>query len=199
MDAKQVTKLQLRGAVTVMILLGVTWVFGMFAFGKAKTVFQYVFCITNSLQGFFIFLVRCLMHPEARAAWLQLLKEGTIKQTKGVTRSVTDSSASRHDLRTDCKSSSSASKKMSTSSVVTNTSIWNVWRGSKSEKNKHRNHNTANGKKPTNMVVTTNPLCDETKYIGLDDGLHSKDEIYLNNHYPTGKSEGTCKERVTYL
>ncbi|XP_064632219.1 uncharacterized protein LOC135490733 isoform X2 [Lineus longissimus] len=201
MDAKQVTKLQLRGAVTVMILLGITWVFGMFAFGKAKTVFQYVFCITNSLQGFFIFLVRCLMHPEAKAAWLQLLKEGTIKQTKGVTRSVTDSSASRHDLQTDGKSSSGSCKKMSTSSsALSNTSIWNVWRGSKTEKNKHRNHNSVNGKKPTNVVVTTNPLCDETKYMGREDGLNSKDEIYLNNHqHVVGKSEGTCRDRVTYL
>ncbi|XP_076337719.1 uncharacterized protein LOC143239936 isoform X2 [Tachypleus tridentatus] len=75
---------QVRGAFTVMTLLGITWVFGALAVGEVKLVFQYVFCIANSLQGFLIFLVRCLQFPEARNAWIQLLETGTFKRYRGV-------------------------------------------------------------------------------------------------------------------
>ncbi|KAL1470932.1 hypothetical protein MTO96_040187, partial [Rhipicephalus appendiculatus] len=68
-----ITAAQVRGAFTVMTLLGVTWIFGVFAVGEAKTVFQYVFCVCNSMQGFLIFVVRVLQYPEARASWAQLV------------------------------------------------------------------------------------------------------------------------------
>ncbi|ESO84327.1 hypothetical protein LOTGIDRAFT_74363, partial [Lottia gigantea] len=64
-----VTPAQVRGAFTVMILLGITWVFGPLAIREAKLVFNYLFCILNSLQGFMIFVFRCLFNPEARLAW----------------------------------------------------------------------------------------------------------------------------------
>ncbi|XP_067132700.1 adhesion G protein-coupled receptor L4-like isoform X1 [Centruroides vittatus] len=79
-----VTAAQVRGAFTVMVLLGVTWIFGAFAVGEAKLVFQYLFCIANSLQGFLIFIVRCLHYHEARNAWLQLFQTGTLKKYRGV-------------------------------------------------------------------------------------------------------------------
>lgn len=79
-----VTAAQVRGAFTVMVLLGVTWIFGAFAVGDAKLVFQYLFCIANSLQGFLIFIVRCLHYHEARNAWLQLFQTGTLKKYRGV-------------------------------------------------------------------------------------------------------------------
>ncbi|XP_014680168.1 PREDICTED: latrophilin-3-like [Priapulus caudatus] len=67
-----------------MVLLGITWVFGaMGVGGDAKIVFAYVFCIANSLQGFLIFVVRCLHYPEARAAWWQLLTTRTFKKRRG--------------------------------------------------------------------------------------------------------------------
>ncbi|XP_054720828.1 uncharacterized protein LOC129230455 [Uloborus diversus] len=79
-----VTTAQVKGAFTVMVLLGVSWVFGAFAVGEARLVFQYIFCISNSLQGFLIFLVRCLQYPEAKSAWYQLLKTGTFKKYRGM-------------------------------------------------------------------------------------------------------------------
>ncbi|GBL85884.1 hypothetical protein AVEN_63203-1 [Araneus ventricosus] len=79
-----VTAAQVRGAFTVMVLLGVTWVFGTMAFGEMKLIFQYAFCISNSLQGFLIFLVRCLLYPEARNAWIYLFKTGKFKKHRGV-------------------------------------------------------------------------------------------------------------------
>ncbi|KAG8183212.1 hypothetical protein JTE90_005661 [Oedothorax gibbosus] len=77
-DKFLVTTAQVRGAFTVMVLLGVSWVFG--AVGEARLVFQYIFGVSNSLQGFLIFLVRCLQYSEARSAWYQLLKTGTFKK-----------------------------------------------------------------------------------------------------------------------
>ncbi|GIY17946.1 adhesion G-protein coupled receptor G4 [Caerostris extrusa] len=83
-DKILVTTAQIRGAFTVMVLLGVSWVFGAFAVGEARLIFQYIFCVANSLQGFLIFLVRCLQYPEARSAWYQLLKTGTFKKYRGM-------------------------------------------------------------------------------------------------------------------
>lgn len=80
----KVTASQVRGAFTVMILLGTTWVFGTLSFGRTKVVFSYLFCITNSLQGFLIFVVRCLLYPEAKNAWVYLYKTGKFKTHRGV-------------------------------------------------------------------------------------------------------------------
>ena len=67
---------QLRGAVTVMALLGVTWVAGALAIGPVKVVMTYVFCVCNSLQGFVIFIVRVVQYPEARQSFVTLWNTG---------------------------------------------------------------------------------------------------------------------------
>ncbi|KAL8605787.1 hypothetical protein ACOMHN_011149 [Nucella lapillus] len=82
-----ITPAQVRGAFTVMFLLGVTWVFGPLAIREAKVVFNYLFCILNSLQGFLIFVFRCLFNPEVRMCWVQLVKTGTLKKRRGPIRS----------------------------------------------------------------------------------------------------------------
>lgn len=43
-------KKQLRGAIGMIILLGLTWVFAIFAIDKASLAFNYMFAIFNSLQ-----------------------------------------------------------------------------------------------------------------------------------------------------
>nr|XP_042897965.1 adhesion G protein-coupled receptor E2-like [Parasteatoda tepidariorum] len=96
-DKCLVTKAQIRGAFTVMVLLGVSWVFGVFAIGEARLIFQYVFSISNSLQGFLIFLVRCLMYSEARSAWYQLFKTGSFKKCQGVVPQTSWSTKSGHN------------------------------------------------------------------------------------------------------
>ena len=78
----------------VMILLGVTWLFGPLAIDDARLVFSYLFCICNSLQGCLIFFFRCLLNPEAQLAWKQLFTTGTLKRRRGPIRSAyTDSSS----------------------------------------------------------------------------------------------------------
>ncbi|XP_038068909.1 uncharacterized protein LOC119738212 [Patiria miniata] len=82
-----VRKTQIGCALSVTFLLGLTWVFGLFAFGEATLAFQYIFTILNTMQGFFIFLFRCALYPEAVRCWRVLLTQGTLnpRQTPGNT------------------------------------------------------------------------------------------------------------------
>lgn len=85
-----------------MVLLGVTWVFGPVAINESKVVFNYIFVVLNSLQGFLIFVFRCLINTEVRLSWLYLLKTGKFKRRRGPIPSTTDSSSSSkalHDSR----------------------------------------------------------------------------------------------------
>lgn len=56
-------------AFAILCLLGVTWLFGALAISDARVVFEYLFCIFNSLQGFFIFFFHCVRIPEVRKQW----------------------------------------------------------------------------------------------------------------------------------
>ena len=51
---------RLHGAILMIILLGLTYLFGMFAIDQASLIFYYLFTIFNSLQGLFIFLFYCV-------------------------------------------------------------------------------------------------------------------------------------------
>ncbi|KAH9364064.1 hypothetical protein HPB48_021296 [Haemaphysalis longicornis] len=121
-----ITTGQVRGAFTVMTLLGVTWIFGVFAVGDARTVFQYVFCVCNSMQGFLIFVVRVLQYPEARAAWAQLVGTGTFKKHRG-SGPPTGSWCANSNPKQNSHSSMvrvTSTSTDSTSTVVFNSNIW---------------------------------------------------------------------------
>ena len=60
----------------IMFLFGLSWAFGALTISAASIVFQYLFAIFTSLQGFFIFLFFCVLGKEARESWLQLLCGG---------------------------------------------------------------------------------------------------------------------------
>ncbi|XP_050718960.1 uncharacterized protein LOC126999882 isoform X3 [Eriocheir sinensis] len=75
-----ITLAQVRGAVTVVALLGITWVAGALSVGGARLIMQYIFCLTTPLQGLIIFIVRVAQHPEARAAWITLFTTGTLRR-----------------------------------------------------------------------------------------------------------------------
>ena len=53
------------------ILLGTTWVFAFFAVKEVTMLFQWLFCVTNSLQGFFIFFFHVVRNQDVRNAWLE--------------------------------------------------------------------------------------------------------------------------------
>ncbi|XP_078672770.1 adhesion G-protein coupled receptor G7-like isoform X1 [Branchiostoma floridae x Branchiostoma belcheri] len=65
------TRQNLRIAIAVMVLVGLTWVFGFFMISDGRTVFSYLFCIFNSLQGFFIFIFHCLRQKEVQNLWFK--------------------------------------------------------------------------------------------------------------------------------
>ena len=91
---------QIRGAFTVMTLLGVTWVFGPFAISEAKLVINYLFTILNSLQGFLIFIFRCCFNPEVRMSWMLLIKTGKFKRRKGPIKAfISDTTSSKAESR----------------------------------------------------------------------------------------------------
>ncbi|KAM4827408.1 adhesion G-protein coupled receptor D1 isoform 5-T5 [Thomomys bottae] len=62
-------KLTAKAVVVLLPILGISWVFGVLAVNDRALVFQYMFAILNSLQGFFIFLFHCLLNSEVRAAF----------------------------------------------------------------------------------------------------------------------------------
>ncbi|XP_065683141.1 serine-rich adhesin for platelets isoform X3 [Hydra vulgaris] len=69
------SKKKVRIAFACSLLLGTTWVFAVLAVGKFKTVFQWLFCIFNSLQGFFIFLFYAVNNQKLKEHWLSYLYE----------------------------------------------------------------------------------------------------------------------------
>ncbi|XP_038640520.1 adhesion G protein-coupled receptor E1-like [Scyliorhinus canicula] len=53
-------------AIAQVFILGCTWILGLFHFGKESVVMSYVFTITNSLQGTFIFIILCVLNKQVR-------------------------------------------------------------------------------------------------------------------------------------
>ncbi|XP_077149422.1 adhesion G-protein coupled receptor D1 isoform X2 [Ranitomeya variabilis] len=62
-------KLTAKAVAVLLPILGSSWIFGVLAVNEHSIVFQYMFAIFNSLQGFFIFLFHCLLNSEVRAAF----------------------------------------------------------------------------------------------------------------------------------
>ncbi|XP_069476181.1 adhesion G-protein coupled receptor D1 isoform X2 [Ambystoma mexicanum] len=62
-------KLTAKAVAVLLPILGSSWIFGVLAVNERALIFQYLFAIFNSLQGFFIFLFHCLLNSEVRAAF----------------------------------------------------------------------------------------------------------------------------------
>ena len=61
------TKVRITAACSV--LMGVTWIVGLFAVEELTLTFQIVFCVFNSLQGFFIFVFYCARNKDVLREW----------------------------------------------------------------------------------------------------------------------------------
>ena len=56
------------------LLLGLTWTFGLFSLiSDLRAPFQWLFCIFNSLQGFFIFIFNVVRNKDAKELWIKTL------------------------------------------------------------------------------------------------------------------------------
>ncbi|XP_078481377.1 adhesion G-protein coupled receptor G2-like [Ciona intestinalis] len=76
---KRTVKQMLTIAVTMSTILGISWVFGYFMLLSDDpiymSVFNWLFAVTTTLQGFGIFLLTSVRHTEARDVWLKPIME----------------------------------------------------------------------------------------------------------------------------
>ena len=93
LDIKRLVS-EARIAFACNILLGITWIFALLAVGKATMVFQWFFCVFNSLQGFFIFLFYTVRSQDVRKAWAE-----KIKRKKPISSQPKKESSSRTDRK----------------------------------------------------------------------------------------------------
>ncbi|XP_068088148.1 adhesion G-protein coupled receptor G6 isoform X3 [Hyperolius riggenbachi] len=69
----------IRSVVSLTFLLGMTWGFAFFAWGKATLTFLYLFTIFNSLQGLFIFVFHCALKENVQKQWRRHLCCGKLR------------------------------------------------------------------------------------------------------------------------
>ncbi|XP_028395099.1 adhesion G protein-coupled receptor L4-like [Dendronephthya gigantea] len=74
---------QARRAISILVVLGLTWVFGVLAIKEARLGVQYLFCIFNAFQGLLVFFFHCILSKDIRKKWMSLCsrKEGTCTST----------------------------------------------------------------------------------------------------------------------
>ncbi|XP_071963954.1 uncharacterized protein [Antedon mediterranea] len=65
----QQMKRTLRGMLVLIPIFGLTWLFAIFAFDSEHVLFQYLFAISNSFQGVYIFIIYCLQDKKIIEAW----------------------------------------------------------------------------------------------------------------------------------
>uniref|UniRef100_A0AAV2J9S4 Adhesion G-protein coupled receptor G4-like n=1 Tax=Knipowitschia caucasica TaxID=637954 RepID=A0AAV2J9S4_KNICA len=70
----------LKGVVSLTLLLGLTWALGFFTWGPARVGMLFLFSALNSLQGLFIFVFHCLMKENVRKQWRIHLCFGRCRQ-----------------------------------------------------------------------------------------------------------------------
>ncbi|XP_067676070.1 adhesion G protein-coupled receptor L4-like isoform X2 [Haliotis asinina] len=93
-----------RSLCVLMPVLGVTWVFGILAFNEDTVVFQYLFAIFNSLQGFLIFVMHCILNSKILAG-LRTATQRYISQMYESSESKDRSKETRLDKTSDFTSS----------------------------------------------------------------------------------------------
>ncbi|NXI77799.1 AGRD1 protein, partial [Rhipidura dahli] len=79
-------KLTAKAVAVLLPILGSSWIFGILAVNAHTLVFQYIFAVFNSLQGFFMFLFHCLLNSEVRAAFKHKTKVWSL--TSSSTRNI---------------------------------------------------------------------------------------------------------------
>ncbi|XP_063350759.2 adhesion G-protein coupled receptor G6 [Pelmatolapia mariae] len=108
----------LRSAISLTFLLGMTWGFAFFAWGPVKLTFMYLFSIFNSLQGLFIFIFHCALKENVQKQWRRYLCCGRFKLSDNSDWSKTATN------NTKKVSSDNLGKSLSSSSFGSTTANW---------------------------------------------------------------------------
>lgn len=66
-------KRKARIILSCVVIMGLTWIIGVFAIGPLKVTLQVVFTVFNSLQGVFIFVFYCLLNKKVQTEWRRCL------------------------------------------------------------------------------------------------------------------------------
>ncbi|XP_061778434.1 adhesion G-protein coupled receptor G2 [Nerophis ophidion] len=72
----------LRSVVGLVVLLGLAWGFALLAWGPLHLPFVYLFTISNSLQGFLVFVFHCACKENVRRQWRTYLCCGRLRLAK---------------------------------------------------------------------------------------------------------------------
>ena len=67
---------------SIMLMFGLSWLFGAFTINYASILFSWLFVIFNSLQGFLLFLFFCVIGKDAREEWKSVFTCGRSKKKK---------------------------------------------------------------------------------------------------------------------
>lgn len=66
-----------KGAAILVVLLGLTWVFGVLFISQETVVMAYLFTALNSFQGLFIFVFHCLMNEKVKKEYKKFAYKST--------------------------------------------------------------------------------------------------------------------------
>uniref|UniRef100_A0A3Q1IHQ9 Adhesion G-protein coupled receptor G6 n=1 Tax=Anabas testudineus TaxID=64144 RepID=A0A3Q1IHQ9_ANATE len=108
----------LRSAISLTFLLGMTWGFALFAWGPVNLAFTYLFTIFNSLQGLFIFIFHCALKENVQKQWRRYLCCGQLRLSDNSDWSKTATN------NTKKVSSDNLGKSLSSSSFGSSTANW---------------------------------------------------------------------------
>ncbi|XP_063424376.1 uncharacterized protein LOC134708046 [Mytilus trossulus] len=97
---KKRAMMNLRASLTVLVLIGLTWIFGFFTIEKASIVFQYIFTILNVFQGFIIFILFTAREKRVRQNWQKLCCKRTTKEKYLQSDTNTDGNRSKDRILT---------------------------------------------------------------------------------------------------
>ncbi|XP_072265402.1 adhesion G-protein coupled receptor G6 isoform X2 [Pyxicephalus adspersus] len=129
----------MRSVVSLTFLLGMTWGFAFFAWGKVTVAFLYLFTIFNSLQGLFIFVFHCALKENVQKQWRRHLCCGKLRLPDNSDWSKTATN------NTKKVSSDNLGKSLSSSSIGSNSTYWTSKSKSSSNPFFKRNSSTDNG------------------------------------------------------
>lgn len=92
---------QLKLAVLLFFLLGITWIFGFLTVFKDCVLCLYLFCATATMQGFVLFIFYVVLDSTTRKLWVALLRPHfNISRKKNLSR-LSSSSHELHPCTTD--------------------------------------------------------------------------------------------------
>ena len=110
---------RLRQGISIMLLIGLTWMFGLFAIRSAEKLFAWLFVLFNSLQGIGIFIVFCMLQEDVRNtlkpyfSWIHVPERCLRKPTEDDSFLSTEKYTSKSEFSTSAQDSSPIITEMS--------------------------------------------------------------------------------------